>query len=381
MLRLSSADGRTVDIQAGWSLVEAWGIEPSNYRATAPEIADCSPIRSAQIVCSLRDLARCLAATGPCRASPLAIDWPTPPAAGHLKTPVAGVFSPSPRSGGRAARSSRLLRRYGCRLQAAKRTAASCWLLKDLGEGWSALSRSTVSWSRPTRDHRGGLYRGPSFGYRPSDAVLPSAGGPLRRRRSAYARGPGAWPSPTHHPRTACGEGRAPVNSPYPPRPRPVVTNPHVVLRWTSSTPNPSAQARAALRRILAQLGLSGEAIGDAVLAVSELVANATEHAPGPYEMRLRLTAAEYICEIEDRDPHVPEIPAFPSDANFAPDPEGRGGGLDALLDLLAERGRGLSIVNELTRGAWGFRCTRTTKVAWARFPANVPRLLTESVA
>jgi anti-sigma regulatory factor (Ser/Thr protein kinase) len=160
-----------------------------------------------------------------------------------------------------------------------------------------------------------------------------------------------------------------------------MVTNPCVVLRWTSSTLDPSAQARVALRRILDQLGLSGEAIGDAVLAVSELVANATEHAPGPYEMRLRLTAAEYICEIEDRDPHVPEIPAFPSGAPFAPDPEGRGGGLDALLVLLAERGRGLSIVNELTRGAWGFRCTRTTKVAWARFPANVQSLLTETVA
>ncbi|WP_329433267.1 ATP-binding protein [Streptomyces sp. NBC_01280] len=172
----------------------------------------------------------------------------------------------------------------------------------------------------------------------------------------------------------------AAMNRPYLPRPRPMVTNPCVVLRWTSGTPNPSAQARAALRRILDQLGLSGEAIGDAVLAVSELVANATEHAPGPYEMRLRIAAAEYFCEIEDRDPHVPEIPAFPSDAPFAPDPEGRGGGLDALLDLLAERGRGLSIVNELTRGAWGFRCTRTTKVAWARFPANVPPLLAETV-
>ncbi|WP_406516524.1 ATP-binding protein [Streptomyces sp. NBC_00134] len=171
------------------------------------------------------------------------------------------------------------------------------------------------------------------------------------------------------------------MNRPHLPRPRPPFTNPCVVLRWTSCTPNASAQARAALRWTLGQLGLRGEAISDAVLAVSELVANATEHAPGPYEMRLRFIASEYICEIEDRDPHVPEIPVIPSDAPFAPDPEGRGGGLDALLDLLAERGRGLSIVNELTRGAWGFRCTRTTKVAWARFPANVPPLLTESVA
>jgi hypothetical protein len=71
-LRVSSADGRTADIQAGWSLVEAWGIEPSNYRATAPAITDFDPIPSAQIECSLGDLSRCLvanqdalAATGP----------------------------------------------------------------------------------------------------------------------------------------------------------------------------------------------------------------------------------------------------------------------------------------------------------------------------
>ncbi|MFD4644789.1 ATP-binding protein [Streptomyces sp. NPDC058441] len=170
------------------------------------------------------------------------------------------------------------------------------------------------------------------------------------------------------------------MNRPYLSRPRPPFSNPCVVLRWTSCTPNASAQARAALRRTLGQLGLRGEAISDAVLAVSELVANATEHAPGPYEMRLWITATDYICEIEDRDPQVPEIPAFPSDPPFAPAPEGRGGGLDALLELLAERGRGLSIVNELTRGAWGFTCTRTTKVAWARFPTHVPPLFTEVV-
>ncbi|WP_432178249.1 hypothetical protein [Streptomyces sp. NBC_00063] len=71
-LRVSSADGRTADIQAGWSLVEAWGIEPSNYRATAPEITDFDPIHNAQIECSMSDLLRhlaanrdVLAATGP----------------------------------------------------------------------------------------------------------------------------------------------------------------------------------------------------------------------------------------------------------------------------------------------------------------------------
>ncbi|MFD6940291.1 hypothetical protein ACFWAP_29590 [Streptomyces goshikiensis] len=35
-LRVSSRDGETVEVQAGWSLIEAWGIEPSNYLATGP---------------------------------------------------------------------------------------------------------------------------------------------------------------------------------------------------------------------------------------------------------------------------------------------------------------------------------------------------------
>ncbi len=142
-----------------------------------------------------------------------------------------------------------------------------------------------------------------------------------------------------------------------------------VVYRWTSCTPNAPARARAELRRVLAQAGLSGEDISAVVLAASELVANATEHAPGPYEMRLRRTAAEYVCEIEDGDPRIPAIPVFPSVAPFEPDPEGRGGGIDALLELLAERGRGLHIVDELTSGAWGFRRSGAGKVAWAAWP------------
>lgn len=142
-----------------------------------------------------------------------------------------------------------------------------------------------------------------------------------------------------------------------------------IIYRWTSLTPDAPANARAALRRALDVLGVSGEDTCDAVLAVSELVANATEHAPGPYQMRLRRTAAEYICEIEDGDPQIPTIPAFPVAAPFAPNPEGRGGGLDALLEVLSERGRGLHIVDELTCGAWGFKRTDTSKMAWAAFP------------
>ncbi|GGO99193.1 ATP-binding protein [Wenjunlia tyrosinilytica] len=148
---------------------------------------------------------------------------------------------------------------------------------------------------------------------------------------------------------------------------------PFVVWRWTSCTPNALAQARAALRCALDQLGYEGEVISDVVLAVSEFVANAMEHAVGPYEMRLLRTAAEVICEVEDRDPHIPAIPVFPADAPFTLVREDRGGGLEALCALLSERGRGLHIVHELTKGTWGFRSWRGTKTAWLALPA-VPR-------
>ena len=123
-----------------------------------------------------------------------------------------------------------------------------------------------------------------------------------------------------------------------------------VVWRWSGCTPGSAALARGALRCALDQLGCRGEVISDVVLAGSELVANATEHAVGPYELRLRRTPAEIICEVADQDPKViPDIPQFPKEAPFAPDPAGRGGGLDALCGLLKERGRGLRIVDHLT--------------------------------
>ncbi|MCT4356294.1 hypothetical protein M5362_24510 [Streptomyces sp. Je 1-79] len=60
-LRVTSTDGSTAEVHAGWSLVEAWGIEPSNYAATAPEIKDFDPIANARIECSLEDLSQCIA--------------------------------------------------------------------------------------------------------------------------------------------------------------------------------------------------------------------------------------------------------------------------------------------------------------------------------
>ncbi|MEV8597328.1 ATP-binding protein [Streptomyces sp. NPDC052012] len=105
---------------------------------------------------------------------------------------------------------------------------------------------------------------------------------------------------------------------------------------------------------------LAGDAISDGVLAVSELVANAHEHACGPYEVYLRSAAERYICEIHDGDP------LLPTDLYLAAAPSWAAATTGGASSLLTERGRGLHIVNELTQGQWGFQVTdRGTKAAW----------------
>lgn len=147
----------------------------------------------------------------------------------------------------------------------------------------------------------------------------------------------------------------------------------YVLWRWTSATPGAPARARTALRCALGQLGYQDALIDDAVLAVAEFIANAIEHGAGPYELRLRLTGGQVLCEVEDHDPRLPEVLPPPVEPLYALHDGDRGGGLDALCARLAVRGRGLRIVHELSSGCWGFRQTsRMTKAAWVALPRDV---------
>ncbi|MFC9078366.1 ATP-binding protein [Streptomyces sp. NPDC057062] len=83
--------------------------------------------------------------------------------------------------------------------------------------------------------------------------------------------------------------------------------------------------------------GVSAATTSDAVLAASELAANATEHATGPFQMVLIRAGAQLICEIHDRDPRIPPF---------------HGIGRDRPDSGLTVRGRGLYIVHDLTAGA-----------------------------
>ncbi|MER6146231.1 ATP-binding protein [Streptomyces sparsogenes] len=185
----------------------------------------------------------------------------------------------------------------------------------------------------------------------------------VRAPRGARIRG--IWPrSPSSYPArpTRCARCRAMT----------LERGRQEILRWTSCTPGAAAHARAALRRTLTQLNLPGEAISDAVLAASELIANAIEHACGPYEMRLCHTDVGLTCEIQDGDPHIPNIPRSPASTPLGSETQRPGGGLEALTELLPERGRGMRIVNQLTSGRWGFRPSGSVaKVAWMAIPGS----------
>ncbi|MEU8652802.1 ATP-binding protein [Streptomyces sp. NPDC048737] len=133
-----------------------------------------------------------------------------------------------------------------------------------------------------------------------------------------------------------------------------------LVYRWTDHTINPTGEARSVLRGVLKDLGLSDEVISDGVLAVSELVANAHEHACGPYEAHLRSVAGRHICGIHDGRP----LP--PADLYLAAVASPEATTSEAVSGLPTGRGRGLHIVNELTQGQWGFQVTDCgTKAAW----------------
>ncbi|MFC7304272.1 ATP-binding protein [Streptomyces monticola] len=132
----------------------------------------------------------------------------------------------------------------------------------------------------------------------------------------------------------------------YPARSRPLLT-------WDRSMTDAAARARARLRQ-----ELSGHPAGDrlvelVLIAAGELVANAHEHAPGPYQLRLTAGPVPRI-EVLDRGSGLP--PRAVARARTA---QGLGLGV-------AGRGRGLIMVHRATGGAWGSRAVAGGHSVWA---------------
>lgn len=115
-------------------------------------------------------------------------------------------------------------------------------------------------------------------------------------------------------------------------------------VNLSSDAAPPLSDLRRSLRQALSHLDT--DCVEDAELLVTELVSNAYDHGQPPIILRLcQLPNWSLHIDVEDSDrTHLPQLRA-----------SGPGG----------ERGRGLVLVDQLSRG-WGFNVTATSKVVWA---------------
>ncbi|WP_199809058.1 PAS domain S-box protein [Streptomyces sp. NRRL WC-3626] len=114
------------------------------------------------------------------------------------------------------------------------------------------------------------------------------------------------------------------------------------VTTTLSTRPESVPEGRAFLSTALTAWDCDAQA-DDARLLVSELLANAVQHAQGPVTLHLCRTAAELTVEVGDGSPHLPEP---------------RRAGEDE------ESGRGLNLVRVLA-DSWGVRPTDEGKTIW----------------
>ncbi len=126
-------------------------------------------------------------------------------------------------------------------------------------------------------------------------------------------------------------------------------------LRWaTYWDAGPPVQAlpdtRERVAVVLAEWGLTGEAVEPTLLVVTELLSNAAEHGHGPGWLALELADGSVHIEVRDDAPEPPHL--------RPPDP-------------LQVRGRGLQLVDALSQ--WGWTDDPPGKVVWADVTTRWP--------
>ncbi|WP_460675362.1 ATP-binding protein [Lentzea nigeriaca] len=109
---------------------------------------------------------------------------------------------------------------------------------------------------------------------------------------------------------------------------------------------------RRSVRQALSHLDT--DCVEDAELLVTELVSNAYDHGQPPISLRLcHLPNSLLHIDVEDGDrTHLPRL---------------------RVSGVAGERGRGLVLVDQLSRG-WGFNVTTTSKVVWAEMNCRASR-------
>lgn len=146
----------------------------------------------------------------------------------------------------------------------------------------------------------------------------------------------------------------------------------HFGVAWAEGTAR-SVDARRALHAVLAHAARTGRApvpaptVQDAELAISELVTNALQHAPGPCGMALRLSGDHLAITVWDTSPGRP-VPQDPDPRRFG--------------------GHGLRLVHEVSHRvavaprAAGKQITACLRLPPRHLPGPLERsLLSESLA
>jgi anti-sigma regulatory factor (Ser/Thr protein kinase) len=116
----------------------------------------------------------------------------------------------------------------------------------------------------------------------------------------------------------------------------------------TLQLPPSPASARLARSFVLRCCGdvAQSELLDGIALCVSELVTNALDHAPPPYELRVARSRGRLRVEVADASARVPEL-----------QPQ----------SLTAARGRGIYLV-DCTATRWGVERANVGKTVWAEF-------------
>jgi hypothetical protein len=116
------------------------------------------------------------------------------------------------------------------------------------------------------------------------------------------------------------------------------------IMRWTFDHGEPAGSLRHSARATLTSW-LTSDDLDDAMVVISELVQNVTQHTAGGGELVLIVEPGAVVIEVGDYSPVLPKVQP--------PDAQRLGG-------------RGLLLVAGVTR-AWGAAATTQGKVVWAR--------------
>ncbi|MGW3647929.1 ATP-binding protein [Streptomyces sp. NPDC000878] len=110
-------------------------------------------------------------------------------------------------------------------------------------------------------------------------------------------------------------------------------------------------EARAQVRKALADWGLPPELAADVALVATEFVTNSVRHCEVTFslvEVTLSLQGTQLLLEVSDPDKEKTPAPRTAGQQD--------------------EDGRGLAVIAALA-GQWGYDLRRYTKCAWATFP------------